>query len=174
MAILEIIQYPDTRLKKKSKPVSSIDDNIRRLLDDMAETMYDAKGVGLAAPQVGKNIRAIVVDASRGDDYKEGSGLIQLINPSIVDYHGKQIGEEGCLSIPGFVAKVSRYDYVKVEALNRDGNPVVIEATGLLSRILQHEIDHLDGILFFERLSGLKKELLLKKINKAFLHHTVS
>jgi len=170
MSVLDIILYPDKKLKMKSRPVEKVDDEIRKLLDDMTETMYEAPGVGLAAPQVGRNIRAIVVDTTNSTalEQKEGSGLLHLVNPEIIDSSGEQIGEEGCLSVPGFVANVKRKNYIKIGALDREGNPVKIESTDILARVLQHEIDHLDGILFFERLGRLKKELLLKKINKAF------
>lgn len=169
MSVLDIILYPDRKLKTKSKSVPEVDDNIRKLLVDMAETMYEAPGVGLAAPQVGRNVRAIVVDTtSSTTEEEEGSGLLHLINPVIIESSGEQIGEEGCLSVPGFVANVKRKKNLKIGALDLEGNHITLESTDLLARVLQHEIDHLDGILFFERLGRLKKELLLKKINKAF------
>lgn len=168
MAILDIVLYPDKKLNKRSESVGKVNEDIRKLLDDMAETMYDAPGVGLAAPQVGRNIRAIVVDTSNSSDEEEGSGLLQLVNPVVVSASGEQIGEEGCLSVPGFVANVKRRKKVVVEALDRDGRSVSLEAVDMLARVLQHEIDHLDGILFFDRLGKLKKELLLKKINRSF------
>lgn len=168
MAILDIVFYPDKRLSRKSEGVQFIDDDIVKLLDDMADTMYDAPGVGLAAPQVGRNIRAIVVDTTSSYEGEGGSGLLQLVNPVIVSSSGEQIGEEGCLSVPGFVANVKRKQKVVVEALDRDAKPVSIQAEDMLARVLQHEIDHLDGILFFERLGKLKKQLLLKKINRSF------
>lgn len=167
MPLLDILLYPDPKLKKKSESVKKIDDSIISLLDNMAETMYYAPGVGLAAPQVGKNIRVITVDITPQDCEKKN--LIELINPEIVDSSGSQVGEEGCLSVPGFVANVKRKQSVKVKALDRNGEELIIEASELLSRVLQHELDHLEGILFFERLGRLKKELLLKKIKKAFV-----
>lgn len=169
MAILDIVLYPDKILKQKSRSVETVDNDLVELLDDMAETMYDAPGVGLAAPQIGKNIRAIVVDTTNSTEDGDGSGLLQLVNPVIVESSGEQVGEEGCLSVPGFTATVKRKKYIVVEALDREANPVSFEAEGLLARVLQHEIDHLDGILFFERLARLKKELLLKKINRSFV-----
>lgn len=168
MAILDIVFYPDKRLSRKSEEIQFIDDDIVKLLDDMADTMYDAPGVGLAAPQVGRNIRAIVVDTTSSYEEEGGSGLLQLVNPVIVSSSGEQIGEEGCLSVPGFVANVKRKQKVVVEAMDRDSKPVSIQAEDMLARVLQHEIDHLDGILFFERLGKLKKQLLLKKINRSF------
>lgn len=166
MPVLKILTLPDARLKKQSSRVKKIDDAILRLLEDMAQTMYDAPGVGLAAPQVGKNVRVIVVDV---DHNEEGdTNLIELINPEITQSEGKASGEEACLSIPGFTAEVKRKSNITVEGLNRDGKKIRIEATELLSRVFQHEIDHLDGILFVDRLSRLKKELIKKKIKKAF------
>lgn len=166
MAVLPIIMYPDRRLKSKSRPIKSIDKDIERLLDDMAETMYEAPGVGLAAPQVGVNVRAIVVDISVREETT--TGLIKLLNPAIIFSEGQQIGEEGCLSIPGFSSLVKRKGLIKVEGLNEKGEEMEIECSGLLSRVLQHEIDHLDGILFIDRLSRLKRELLKKRIDRVF------
>ncbi|NLK37066.1 MAG: peptide deformylase [Epulopiscium sp.] len=133
----------DDVLRKVCKPVKEITPHIITLLDDMAETMYDANGVGLAAPQVGVLKRVVVIDV--------GNGLLELINPVIVETKGSQIGEEGCLSIPGFSAEVDRPSYVKVEALNRHGEPIVVEGTDLLAVALCHETDHLDGILYIDK-----------------------
>lgn len=166
MPVLNILIYPDQRLKKKSSPVDNINNTIIDLLDNMAETMYDAPGVGLAAPQVGINLRIITVDISPQDS--DENDLIELINPEIIFSDGSQEGEEGCLSLPGFTANVKRKQNIQVKGLNRKGEELLIEASDLLSRVLQHEIDHLNGILFFERIGRLKKELLLKKIKKAF------
>lgn len=166
MPVLTILTYPDSRLKKKSTQVKKIDDSIFKLLDDMAETMYHAPGVGLAAPQIGKNLRVIVVDVEHNEEGKRK--LIELINPEITESEGKMTGEEACLSVPGFIADVRRKSSVTVQGLNRRGKKVTIEATETLSRVFQHEIDHLDGILFVDRLSRLKRELLQKKIKKAF------
>ncbi|HEX3033796.1 MAG TPA: peptide deformylase [Thermodesulfobacteriota bacterium] len=166
MAVLKILVYPNPILRKKSVSVEKIDKEIERLLDDMAETMYAAPGVGLAAPQVGTNLRVIVVDVSSKDE--NSLGLIELINPEIILSEGEEWGEEGCLSIPGFVSEVKRKAKVSVRGLNRKGETVEIEGEGLLARALQHEIDHIDGILFIDRLSRLKRELLKKKIEKAF------
>lgn len=166
MSVLDILRYPDHRLRKKSGRISKVDNKIRKLLDDMVETIHEAPGVGLAAPQVGHNIRAIVVDLSSEEE--ETFDLMHLINPEIIHYEGEQVGEEGCLSVPGFVANVKRKDAIEIKALDSEGKEINLEASGLLSRVLQHEIDHLDGILFFDRLSRLKKELFKKKIEKAF------
>ncbi|NLX70399.1 MAG: peptide deformylase [Clostridiales bacterium] len=144
MAIRRIMKYgEDDVLHKKSRPVEKIDKRILDLLDDMAETMRAADGVGLAAPQVGILRRVVVIDV--------GDGLIELINPEIIETSGQQQGPEGCLSIPGVSGEVIRPERVKVRALNRNGESFEIDATDLLARALCHEIDHLDGILFIER-----------------------
>ena len=166
MALLPILTYPDPRLKSKSAPVETISTEIKRLLDDLAETMYDAPGVGLAAPQVGVNVRAIVVDITAQEE--DSPGLIKLINPEIIFSQGHQIGEEGCLSIPGFVSLVRRKEMVTVSGLDEEGKHAEVDASGLLARVLQHEIDHVDGILFIDRLSRLKRELFRKRVDKAF------
>ncbi|MDO7905249.1 peptide deformylase [Paenibacillus sp. JX-17] len=142
MSIRIIVKEPDEVLHKKAKEVTKVTPNVQKLLDDMADTMYDAEGVGLAAPQVGILKRLIVVDA--GDE----QGLIKMINPVIVEREGEQFGPEGCLSIPGLNGDVRRAEKVTVEGLNREGEPVRITGTGLLARAFQHEIDHLDGVLF--------------------------
>ena len=165
MPVLNILTYPDPRLKKKSSEVQKIDKSVFKLLDDMAETMYEAPGVGLAAPQVGQNIRVIVVDVEHSGE--NNKNLIELINPQITHSEGLIISEEACLSIPGFTADVKRRSSVTVEGLNRKGKKIRIESTELLARVFQHEIDHLNGILFVDRLSRLKRELMTKKIKKA-------
>lgn len=175
MALRKILIYPDPFLRKKCDPVEEIDDELLELLDDMADTMYDAPGVGLAAPQVGVNKRIIVADvvpsAERDPEEEDApeydrSGLIELINPEIVFSEGEIVGEEGCLSIPGFLSDVKRKGVITVEGYNREGEPVAYEAEELLSRVFQHEIDHLDGVLFIDRLGRLKRELMLRKIEK--------
>lgn len=168
MAVLDIVIYPDPRLRKKSRPVERITPSHHSLLDDMIETMYAAKGIGLAAPQVGVNERLIVIDVtSRGEARQPSSPeIIELINPEIVSSQGEVVGDEACLSVPGFSSEVKRKEKVVVKGLDRHGNPVEIEGEGLLSRVLQHEIDHLDGILFFDRLSKLKREIIKKKIDR--------
>lgn len=142
MAIRFIVKDPDPVLREIAKPVPKITPNIIKLLNDMAETMYDAPGIGLAAPQVGISKRVIVMDV--GDEH----GLIELVNPVIVEKTGEQIGPEGCLSIVGLSGDVRRWETITVTGLNRDGKEVTIIGTGLLARCMQHEIDHLNGVLF--------------------------
>ncbi|WP_058301653.1 peptide deformylase [Gorillibacterium timonense] len=142
MAIRIIVKQPDPVLRQTAKPVPKITPNIQKLLDDMADTMYDAPGVGLAAPQIGILKRAIVMDV--GDEH----GLIQLVNPEIFFKEGEQLGPEGCLSIPGLLGDVKRAQRVKVRGIDREGNEVEIEGTDLLARCIQHEVDHLNGVLF--------------------------
>lgn len=158
--IRKILVYPDPKLKKKSAPVSVIDDKVRELARDMAETMYDAPGVGLAAPQVGVHQRVIVIDVSPKD---EEPGLIVAINPEIVHAEGESCEEEGCLSVPRYGATVPRYARVMVKALDLEGEEVVYRADGLLAIAFQHEIDHLNGTLFVDHLSPLKKDIFRKK-----------
>jgi len=165
MSLLKILSYPDPRLRKKSVTVERINKEIEKLLDDMIETMYKAPGVGLAAPQVGANLRVIVIDVSVRQE--DTPGLIQLINPEIISSEGKQMEDEGCLSIPGFSSEVRRKSTVKVQGLDRSGKLAEIEGSGLLARAFQHEIDHIDGILYIDRLSRLKRELTKKRIEKA-------
>jgi peptide deformylase len=143
MAIFKIVEIGDPVLREKAKKVTKISDALQRLLDDMAETMYAANGIGLAAPQVGLSKRIIVVDA--------GQGLHALINPEIISASGSVTDREGCLSVPGIWGEVKRAAEIKVRALNRDGKTIEIEASQLFARVLQHEIDHLDDILFVDR-----------------------
>lgn len=143
MAIKMIVKEPDPILRQKSKPVPKITPNIHKLLDNMADTMYDARGVGLAAVQIGILKRVIIVDIG-----EEDGQLYELINPEIVQSSGEQIGPEGCLSIPGLNGDVKRFDHITIKGLNRDGEEVVIEAEGYLARAFQHEVDHLNGVLF--------------------------
>jgi peptide deformylase len=152
MAILDIVKVPADVLRKKAKPVTKINASIRKLLDDMAETMYAAPGVGLAAPQVGISKRVIVIDPQDGT-----TGLLQLVNPEIVHKEGWVRGTEGCLSIPGYVGDVDRYEKVKVVAFDKHGRKVYIDAEGWLARIFQHEIDHLDGILYTDKCVNLRE-----------------
>ncbi len=143
MAIRNIRISTDEVLRKKCKPVKEITPNLLTLLDDMADTMYEANGVGLAAPQVGILKRVVVIDV--------GEGLVELINPVILETSGSQIDDEGCLSVPGKYAPVERPNYAKVEAMDRDGNKFIIEGEELMARALCHEIDHLDGILYIDK-----------------------
>jgi peptide deformylase len=142
MAIKIIVKDPDPVLREISKPVAKINANIHKLLKDMADTMYDAEGVGLAAPQIGILKRVIVMDV--GDDH----GLLELINPEVIEQEGEQFGPEGCLSIPGMNGDVKRAQWVKVKGLDRHGNEIVVEGTDLLARCILHEVDHLNGVLY--------------------------
>ena len=161
MALLEILHYPDPRLHTVAKPVARVDDDIRQLAADMAETMYAAPGIGLAATQVDRHIRMIVVDVS-----VEKNKLLTLINPRIVMKEGEAVGEEGCLSVPGIYDKVTRAEHVRLEALNPAGESIELDATGLLAVCIQHEIDHLDGKVFVEYLSRLKQSRIRQKLLK--------
>lgn len=159
--ILEIRTFGDPVLREKCAPVEAIDDDLRQLAEDMQETMYEADGIGLAAPQVGVPVRLFVYDV-RDPDIAPGV----LVNPDIVESSGKSKDEEGCLSIPGLSEIVERKASILVRGLGLDGEPVEIRAEGLLSRCLQHEADHLDGVLFLDRVSPLKRKMLLAKWRK--------
>ncbi len=161
MAILPIVQYPDERLHKVAKKIEQVDDGIRKLVRDMAETMYAAPGVGLAATQVDRHIRLIVIDVSETHD-----DLKVLINPELRDSYGKKENEEGCLSVPGIYEKVSRAERVTVRALDEHGKPFTLEAEGLLAVCIQHEMDHLQGRVFVELLSHLKQTRIRAKLKK--------
>ena len=164
MAILEIKKYPEKVLKQKAKPVTIFDEDLQTLIDNMIETMYAAPGVGLAAPQVGKSKRLAVVDISSREDKFP---LIVLINPVIVICEGEIEFEEGCLSLPEYTAKVKRAERVVVNALDREGKAMEIEAADLLAVALQHEIDHLDGMLLIDRISPIKREFFKKRYKKS-------
>jgi len=161
--IREIVIWPDPILKKKAAPVDRVDDKVRRLLDDMAETMYSADGVGLAAPQIAQGVRAIVIDTS---PRQEGQKLIHLVNPTIVKTEGVTTYTEGCLSIPGEAEDVERAAKVWVRALDYHGKPFELECDGLLAIAVQHENDHLDGTVFVDHLSSLKRELIRRRMKK--------
>ena len=161
MALLPILEYPDPRLRIKAVAVASVDDGVRRLIDDMLETMYAAPGVGLAAPQVNVHKRIVVIDVSENRDTP-----CALINPTIRTLRGAQESEEGCLSVPGYYELVTRPQSVTVRALNRDGNPFELTADGMFAVCIQHECDHLDGKLFVDYLSGLKRQRIRKKLQK--------
>jgi peptide deformylase len=161
--IRPILKYGDSVLHERATPVDAVTPDIDRLIDDMIETMYAAPGVGLAAPQVGVPMRVFVVDVSVGRD---PSGLIVMINPEFVDRDGMQLEEEGCLSVPGFNATVVRPSRVVVKGLDRHGAEQQHEGTGLLARAFQHEMDHLDGTVFVDRLRGIKRDLIVRKIRK--------
>lgn len=161
MALLPILRYPDPRLHTKATPVVSVDDSIRQLASDMAETMYAAPGVGLAATQVDVHKRLVVIDVT-----EDKSGLLILINPEIIAKRGEKKCEEGCLSVPGIYEEVSRAEWVRVRALNAQGETFEFEAEGLLAVCVQHELDHLDGKVFVEYLSLLKQNRVKSKLTK--------
>lgn len=161
--VREVLVYPDPLLKQKSKPVGKVDDAIRELVKDMTETMYAEEGVGLAAPQIGVLKRILVIDAS---PRQEGEKLRVFINPELVSADGRTRYDEGCLSIPGETEEIERFDKVTVRALDEKGEPFEMVATGLLAIALQHEMDHLDGVLFVDRLSSLKRGLIRKRMLK--------
>jgi peptide deformylase len=161
MALLPILRYPDPRLHKKAVPVVEVNDTIRKLIADMAETMYEAPGIGLAATQVDVHRRVVVIDVT-----EDKSGLLALINPEILERSGQQECEEGCLSVPGIYEKVTRAEKVRFRALDRDGQPFEMEVEGLLAVCVQHEIDHLDGKVFVEYLSQLKQGRIKAKLAK--------
>ncbi|MBS1813743.1 MAG: peptide deformylase [Acidobacteria bacterium] len=161
--LYEIIKYPDPVLEKVAEPVTRFDDELAKLVDDMFESMYTAEGIGLAAPQINISKRLTVIDTSF---QKNPDDKVVLINPEIVSREGSQYEEEGCLSLPDVRDKVKRAAWVKVRAQNIKGEFFEIEGTELLARAFQHEIDHLDGILFFQHLSRLKKDLTMRSIRK--------
>jgi peptide deformylase len=158
-----IVRYGTPGLAARAARVTDFDAGLHALIDDMIETMYAAPGIGLAAPQVGVALRLAVIDISGG---KRGGELITLVNPEFVEREGMQLEDEGCLSIPGFNATVPRPARVVVRAQDRDGATMTVDGTGLLARALQHELDHLDGTLFIDRLRGIKRDLILRKVRK--------
>jgi len=164
MALLKILHYPDPRLHTVAKPVAEVSAEIRELASDMAETMYAAPGIGLAATQVDRHIRLLVVDVS-----EEKNRLLALINPRILLKEGETEREEGCLSVPGIYDKVTRAEHIRVQATNLDGETFELEATGLLAVCIQHEIDHLNGKVFVEYLSRLKQSRIKRKLTKQAL-----
>lgn len=158
-----ILRLGDSILAEPARPVEAITPAIDELIDDMIATMYAAPGIGLAAPQVGHSLRIFVIDLSLG---KDPAALYTMINPEFVERDGMQLEEEGCLSIPGFTSTVARPKRAVVKGLNRLGDEYTIEGTGLLARALQHEIDHLNGCLFVDRLRGISRDLIVRKIKK--------
>ena len=162
MAILQILEYPDPRLRTRAEPVEQVDDDIRRLAADMLETMYAAPGIGLAATQVNVHKRVLVVDVSQDQDEP-----LVFINPQILEKDGIETMEEGCLSVPGVYETVERADRIRVRALDTTGEAFEMEADGLTAICIQHEIDHLDGKLFVDYLSDLKRQRIRKKLEKA-------
>jgi peptide deformylase len=163
MSCLKICKYPDPVLLKKAEPIEGIDPSLQEMIKDMIETMYMAPGIGLAATQVGRPIRLIVFDVTPKDQDRKPT---VLINPEIIEAEGEQILEEGCLSVPEYYSDVKRSAKVKVRGLDPEGKPVEICGEGILATVLQHEIDHLDGILFIDRISALKRTLYKKRVQK--------
>ncbi len=161
MAILPILEYPDPRLHRIAEPVATVDESIRALIGDLAETMYAAPGIGLAATQCDVHKRVLVIDVSESRDQ-----LLAFVNPAIKQTEGEQVFEEGCLSVPGVYEDVKRAEWVLVEALDRDGKRFTLEATGLLAVCIQHEMDHLMGRVFVEHLSPLKRNRAVQKLRK--------
>ena len=161
MAQLQILEFPDPRLRTRAQPVTEVDAALRTLIDDMFETMYAAPGIGLAATQVNVAKRLLVIDLSERHDQP-----LVLINPEVLAREGVEETEEGCLSVPGYFEKVTRAEKIRVRALDRDGKPLDFEADGLLAVCIQHEIDHLDGKLFVDYLSELKRTRIRKKLEK--------
>ena len=168
MAVLKVRKYGDPALRKSAIPVGEVTPEVRKIIADMTETMYDEVGIGLAAPQVGIALRLIVISD------EEGRGVQALLNPAIVDRSGEVTSEEGCLSIPGVFAPVARAARVTVQARSVDGEPLTIEARGLRSRVLQHEIDHLDGVLFIDRVDPMVRDRIKRKIKKEGLREDAS
>lgn len=178
MSILPILTFPDPRLREISKTVETVTPEVQKLVDDMLETMYDAKGIGLAAPQVNRLVRVLVIDIRRPPDPEDEEPQVLtdlekkvkfplvLINPVVKKGEGKTTYEEGCLSVPGYYEEVHRFDWVQVEALNRDGEKFTLETDGLLAICIQHEMDHLEGKLFIDRLSFVKSNKIKNKIKK--------
>ena len=167
MAVLKLYTYPDKVLSEKCEKVAVVDDNIRKLLDDMLETMYADKGVGLAAPQIGITKRIIVIDDKVDEEGNPGPHPMYLVNPEIIEKSAETIiFNEGCLSVPGQSADVERHKRVKVKYLDYDGKEQMLEAEDYLAVILQHETDHLDGILYIDHLSRLKRNMIIKKLKK--------
>ncbi|MCK5917910.1 MAG: peptide deformylase [Cocleimonas sp.] len=167
MALLEILRFPDKRLRTKAKPVESVDNKVQKIVDDMFETMYDAPGIGLAATQVDIHQQIIVMDLSEGKNQP-----LCLINPKMIHSEGAEKTEEGCLSVPAYYANVQRAEKVKIEALDKQGEPFELEADELLAVCIQHEMDHLQGKLFVDYLSPLKQQRLLKKMEKMIKQNT--
>jgi peptide deformylase len=161
VAILPILEFPDERLRKKAAVIKNVDKKIKQLVDDMTDTMYKAEGVGLAATQVNVHLRVIMIDIS-----EEGNDPLCLINPELVEKEGVEESEEGCLSVPNFFEKIKRAEHIKIKALNREGQSYELEADGLLAVCIQHEMDHLEGKLFVDYLSPLKRQRIKTKLEK--------
>ena len=168
MALREVVQFPDPRLKKVSEPISEITDEIRELARDMIDVMYDEPGIGLAAPQVGAAVRLFVIDTEWSDE-ENGKNPAVVINPEISDRAGRITWDEGCLSVPDYNATVERDATITLRGIDLDGKPIEEHAEGLRAVCIQHEVDHLDGILFIDRISRLKRSLYVKKRKKQLL-----
>lgn len=168
MALREIVKFPDPRLKEVAKPVVEVDEALRELARDMIEVMYDEPGIGLAAPQVGASVRMFVIDTEWSDD-EVGQNPTVVLNPEISDRADKITWEEGCLSVPDYSANVERDAIITLRGFDLDGNPIEERAEGLRAVCIQHEVDHLDGILFIDRISRLKRSLYVKKRKKQLL-----
>jgi peptide deformylase len=168
MALREIVKFPDSRLKQVAKPITEVDDALRELARDMIDVMYDEPGIGLAAPQVGASIRMFVIDTEWSDD-DVGKNPAVVLNPEISDREGKITWEEGCLSVPDFTANVDRDAQITLRGSDLDGNPIEETVEGLRAVCIQHEVDHLDGILFIDRISRLKRSLYVKKRKKQLI-----
>ena len=160
MAVLSVRKYGDPVLRRRAQPVREVSPEIRRLAADMIETMYDEAGIGLAAPQIGASIRLMIVGDERGRNPRA------LVNPVITEQGGSITAEEGCLSIPGIFADVTRAEWVKIEGHDLDGQPIAVDAKGFHARVFQHEMDHLDGILFIDRLDAVTRDRIKRKIKK--------
>lgn len=163
MAILQVRKYGDPLLRRRAEPVGEVTPEIRATIGDMIDTMYGEVGIGLAAPQVGVPLRLVVVDEEKG------RGPRALINPEIVDRGGHVVAEEGCLSLPGIYAPVGRAEWARVEARDEEGQPLALDARGLFARVIQHEIDHLDGVLFIDRLDPVQRDRIKRAIRKGGL-----
>ena len=169
MTIRRVLWYPDKRLRAKARAVEKVGDSIRRLIDDLAQTMYAEPGVGLAAPQVGEPVRVFVIDLAS----PKGGELLAFVNPRIVHVEGEIVWKEGCLSFPGISEEVTRAKLLRVEALDRDGRPFALEASELMAVAIQHESDHLDGKLLIDRVSFLKKRMIRREMAKWNAEHGV-
>lgn len=168
MPLRDIVQFPDARLKQVSKPITEVDDALRELARDMIEVMYDEPGIGLAAPQLAASVRMFVIDTEWSQEGGEKQPLV-VLNPEISDREGEITWEEGCLSVPDYTANVERHAKITLRGTDLDGNPIEETAEGLRAVCIQHEVDHLDGILFIDRISRLKRSLYVKKRKKQLL-----
>lgn len=164
MAVLPICEFPEAVLRRKAAPITAIDDALQHLIDDMIQTMYAAPGIGLAAPQVGVSLQLFVVDVTNG---REASGLMTFINPEMIKTEGRVQEDEGCLSLPGVYGPTPRAAHVVLRGMNRTGEIVEVETDGLLARAFQHELDHLHGALFFNRMGPAGRDLVLRKFKRA-------